>query len=262
MNVFMFHFGRCGSTVLGRAISNSPGVFWHGEIFSDQVPVYEGFQELDISKKQGAGFFTLEEFLEYVVVAKIGAHASQGNKFLHYGCEVKSYHFECGFFKFSIDESLDALNNCFPEARFIFLRRRNSLRRILSAIIARQTGIYHVVNPVTAPNKVLIDLDNFEDADLNFRASILDVLRNSVIVEERYAKAIRQINGLEIFYEDHIDGGVVKALEAISKGFSLETSDVVVDLERTNPFPLSAMIENFEELRMRLHDTEFTNLTI
>jgi len=226
----MFHFGRCGSTALTDAMSRIPGLFWHGEIFSEDTWVNSEFDALGLSKLKGLGRFECTEFLDFISAAKQGmerdigqpighnvseatgdhfaagsSKSSLGNalsflasrfrdsrfgflmrrkgvqrdahySFMHYGCEIKGYHFEYGYFNFSLDDALSALAARFPDSKFIFLKRRNSLRRILSSTVARQTGVYHVKTSVDGPNKFKIDLDSFADIDLHFHGEITAVL--------------------------------------------------------------------------------------
>ncbi|MEO8331584.1 MAG: hypothetical protein ABI479_04065 [Gallionella sp.] len=252
MNVFMFHFGRSGSTVLANAIASIPDFFWHGEIFTGGTVVYDGFEALELSSKKGGGRFDCSEFLEFIDVAKQGIERQIGHPIMRYGCEIKSFHFEFGYFSFPLENALEALASSFPDSRFIFLRRRNSLRRILSATIARQTGIYHIKTVVDKPNRIQIDLDAFEDADLNFRGEITAVLRNSMAVENRYAEAILKHGGFEICYEDHIEASLEPAMTILSQQLDVECVVPETQLRKTNPFPLSETIENYEELWQRL----------
>jgi len=264
MNVFMFHFGRSGSTALAGAISKIPDFFWHGEIFSHGTVVFEGFDALPISRKDknGGGLFNCDEFIEFIDVAKHGIEQQMGHPFIRYGCEIKSYHFEYGYFSFSLENALVALAEKFPGSRFIFLRRRNALRRILSANIARQTGVYHVSKAVGKPNKFLIDLDNFNDADLKMKGEITAVLRNSTMVEECYKETILKHGGFEICYEDHIEASMEPAMSILSQQLDVECVTPETSLKRTNPFPLSETVENYEELCQRLLDAGMDHFLI
>lgn len=264
MNVFMFHFGRSGSTALADAISRIPGFFWHGEIFSEGTYVYDGFESLEISRKdkKGGGRFDCPDFLEFIDVAKHGVEQQLGHPIIRYGCEIKNYHFEFGYFSFSLESALDALASRVPDSKFIFLRRRNPLRRILSANIARQTGIYHVTTSVDKPNKIRIDLNNFNDVDLKFCGEIAAVLRNSMEVENQYSEVILRHGGFEICYEDHIEGSMDKAMDILSQKLMVECVPPETSLKKTNPFPLSETIENYEELRQQLSSVGMGNFLV
>ena len=254
MNVFMIHFGRCGSTALADDITRIPGFFWHGEIFSEGTLVYDGFEASELSKKKIAGSadFDLSEFLDFIDVAKRGIQQQIGRHITRYGCEIKGYHFEYGYFKFSLDTALGALASRFPDSRFIFLRRRNSLRRILSSVLARQTGVYHVTTFVDTPNRIKLDLNHFVDMDLNCRGEITAVLRNSMMLGGRFSEVVLRHGGFEICYEDHIKNSMDPAMAILSDRLKVERVLSETHLKKTNPFAMIDMIENYDDLRERL----------
>lgn len=256
MNVFMFHFGRCGSTVLADSINQIPGFVWHGEIFSRGVFVYKGFENTPWHSKQGDGKFTLDEFIEYINVAKSGLLSRTSHK-PHYGCEIKGYHFEYNNFNFSLDEALARLEEEFDDCKFIFLWRENSLRRIISSLTARETKLYHSTQPVSTCHRLFIQLDYFRDFDLNSAGDIVDVLENSAQKEKLYINCTREHDGLILSYEQHIEPGVVNAINIICDKFGLNRINPTVRLHKTNPGSISNSVANIEELQQRLSGTRF-----
>lgn len=247
MIVFMFHFGRSGSTVLTNCINQSPEIFWQGEIFSDNIYISPEFENSSWFEKQGgAACFTLDEFIDYIKFCiSESKYKEDGAK--HYGCEIKSYHFEFGRFQFSLVECLNKLREEFS-AEFIFLERTNSLRRILSSLLGAQKNIWHLHEESVTPNKITIDVNDFHDADLNFRGHIATVCDNSKKKNAEYRNAILSMQGQYIEYESDIDNSSLVGFYKLVEFIGVDSFQPIIKFKKTNPQPLSEIIINYEEV--------------
>lgn len=255
MDIFMFHFGRCGSTVLADSIKQIPGFVWHGEIFSRTTFVYKGFENSRWQEKKGNGQFTIDEFIDFIKDAKGGFFKPRHDR-VHYGCEIKGYHFEYNFFKFSLEQALTALANEFSGCKFIFLQRSNSLRRILSSLIARDTNVYHTSSNLQI-NTIKLDFDNFCDYDLNNRGDILSVLAKSASREKYYMDTIVSNGGFIINYESDIQNDINDAMSLISTNLGVPLIKPKVVFVKTNPSPINHIVINYDELLKKLSGTEY-----
>ena len=256
----MFHFGRSGSTVLTQSLSQLDNVIWHGEIFSGATHMYAGFEDSRFASKKGNGEFQIGEFVDYIADAKNNYLQQIGKQDAIYGCEIKGYHFEGGLFKFSLDQAIQALSDHFDDARFIFLRRKNALRRVVSMEIAKRTNVWHLKTDEPSLNRIDTDFSNIRDTSLGFHGTILEVLKNSEKVEREFSKSIRSFGGLELVYEDDIVGNMFSAIQKICSAFSIEYKDTVVELKKTNPHALEEIVINYEKLEKSLTGSEFEHM--
>ncbi|MEO8444147.1 MAG: hypothetical protein ABI567_03965, partial [Gammaproteobacteria bacterium] len=148
--VTTFHIGRCGSTVLGDLLDQHPAVRWLGEI-------HEWAEFREQTAPAGAG----SELIRRLRTRLPGVTKPVA------GVEAKFYHLH------DHGVPLEAfLNELRAEAaggtcRFIVLRRKNYLRKIVSSLAARQRGRWFarpgspvpLVRLAINPERVCIDGD-------------------------------------------------------------------------------------------------------
>ena len=140
---------------------------------------------------------------------------------------------------------------------FILLRRRNYLRRAVSALAGRQTKRWQTRRRAGMPTRVRIDprvfptgniakplLEHFRDLDMNYHSA---------------SEALEGIPCLELEYEMHIltDPSIAYRMVLDFLGLEALTDAVSIRLQRTNPFPLEDMIENYDEVVSALTDTSY-----
>jgi hypothetical protein len=256
MIYFMFHFGRSGSTVLTNSIGQHPNVFWHGEIFSKNVTIGDGFENTEYSKKQGDGEFTIEEFIEYIRNCMgFSNYKVEGNTI--YGCEIKSYHFEFDKFKFTFTDCLKRLKEEF-NCKFIFLERKNSLRRILSCQLANQSNVWHLSAESLETNTISVDVEGFKDVDLNYNGSLIDTLKNSSCKQVEYSNVVQKNEGLYLSYEGDIQHDVLKAINKLAFYMNIADFKPEIKFKKTNPSELKHMVDNYKVVEDSLIDSPFS----
>ncbi|MDG3088650.1 hypothetical protein P7F88_22335 [Vibrio hannami] len=255
MMYFMFHFGRSGSTVLTNCIGQSEDVFWHGEIFSRNVHIGSGFDGSQYKSKQGGGSFSLDEFIDYIKACKKYARPSED---IEYGCEIKSYHFELGLFKFTLDECLERLRVEF-DCKFIFLERKNSLRRILSCLMANETNVWHKSsnNDNEISKKLTLDINALPDADLGFKSDLHSTLSHSEKVNRKYKESILEMQGMCLSYEFDLKSDVMIGVDKLSSFMNLPEYKPEVKYKKTNPQEISSLITNFIDVKKVLESSRF-----
>jgi len=258
----MFHFGRCGSTVLAEGIQQLPGVCWNGEIFTKNTFVYKGFEGTQWDKQRNSNYFSLNEFIDFIKNAKFGFMSNHQNDSKFYGCEIKAHHFEYDFFNFSIEECISSLKTEFKGCKIIFLYRNNSFKRILSSLKARETGVYHTRERLKVKEKFNVSLDDFSDFDLKFSGEIKETLANSAKLEAHYRSLILGAGGLSICYEEEIEYDLSVAISKIANSLKLTPINPQITLKKTSSSSLQESIENFPLLKKRLLGSEFETFLV
>ena len=64
-------------------------------------------------------------------------------------------------------------------------------------------------------------------------------------------------NVLNLTYEDDIEQDPQKAYRSICEFVNMEATKASVNYNKTNPFPLKDIIENFAEVKAALHNTPY-----
>lgn len=236
----MFHTGRCGSTVLGDMLAQHPDVFWANEIFNEMT---WKFNWNLISRLR------TRRFIE-------AASSTQTKKY--YGFEIKflpEQHLRAECINLSLPALIDLLRNM--EMRFIVLLRRNYLRRALSVEVARTTNEWHTNETKSNPVPVKINIDNFMTGSksrplIEHFNSIDENSRNLLVL-------LQDIPFLELYYEDDILIDPCIAYNKVAEFLNIESTalNYKVRLQRTNPFKIEEMIENYDEVASHLMGTKY-----
>lgn len=243
-NVAMFHIGRCGSSVVGNLLDQHPKIYWDGEI-------YHRFLKSP-PKESGSGTYRKPiDPLEYVRKRMTLA----GERF--YGCEVKFYHLD--LLDSELAEYVKELENL-GFGHFIILERKNYLRKVVSSIIAKKTSRFHQPSHRKAAlNRIVLDpSDVCIDSDSK---PLLDYLQT-------YQDRFRTLKGLlshrealHLTYEDHVCLAPIVAYHQVCNFLNINRHEVVVRYGRSNPFKLSKMIINYDEVKCSLKGTSFEWMT-
>lgn len=140
--VVMFHIGRSGSTVLGDLLNQHRSICWDGEIYRELFAKFGGqMKDMRISDDP------------YLFLSSRIARSKKPC----YGFEVKFFHLR--IIKRQLQDYMKDLDSAGVD-RFIVLRRRNYLRKIVSSIVMRATGVTHIPSNKTADLvKVRVEVD-------------------------------------------------------------------------------------------------------
>jgi hypothetical protein len=239
-NVVMFHFGRCGSTVLGSMLDQHPKIWWDGEAFHRQWEK----QHFRLNP------FDLSAFLRQQMRVA-GRH--------YYGFEMKIHpEQEFVLVNTEIGTVLDQLREL-GFSHFIVLERKNYLRRMLSQILGEQSDQRHL-RIGTAVTQITTRLD-LDSVSFGVVANSKPLLRCFEEIAESY-KTIKALlvneRALELSYEDDIlASGPQRAYEKICRFLGVSEVEVRVEYGRTNPFPIREMVDNFDELEDALAGTKY-----
>lgn len=234
--VCMFHVGRSGSTVLADMLARHPRVTWDGELFE---PTNKKWQF-------GADPWRLLRRQLEITTDRI------------YGFEFK-FLLHCQWTGTALPDVVDLLKEEGFD-HYIILRRRNSLRRIASSLVGRQTRVYHLKKERHAKLvSITIDVDKvFVDA---VARPLLRCLEDE---ESGFAELSRLLDGrkvLNLTYEEDIEADPMVAYRRLCEYLNIDPVPASVRLARTNPFPLRDVIMNYAEVDKALAGTPFAWMT-
>jgi len=240
-NIAMLHSGRCGSTVLGDLLNQHGDVYWASEIFNDLSEKYKWI----VNGENKAG-----EFLEKSMYA---------HNVKYYGFETKflpELHLGPDYINMDLAKYIRLLQGK-GFTHFITLYRKNYLKRAVSAEVGRKTNEWHRCSVAQKPTTVLIDVYNFKTGCDS--KPLLELFQS---IDESYANLsaiTSKLNNIDVIYEDDILKDPISAYYKIAQFIGLDISniDVAVRLNRTNPFCLSELIVNYDEVASYLRDTKY-----
>lgn len=239
--VFMWHHGRCGSTVLGQMLNQHPEIRWYGELYNRYVHA-------------GTPHPNFSDDLKYVQI-------ECGRKLP--GFELKglpSQHLST--LGVSPGQFLDIIREL-GFSQCIFLDRRNILRKLISVQIVVQglRSAYHMTGKQPELSGSLrIDVQHVRIRGKN--APLLDMIR---YIDEETEKARHQVREyfdfLPLYYEDHIEADPRVAYRETLVHLGLPYHDANVTLKRINVKALQELVENYQEVEDLLAGTKYEWMT-
>ena len=233
--VFMFHQGRCGSTVLSRLLGAHPRLTACSEIFETpyqcgRLPAPAGTMLRAKRVQAFPGRAIVEaKFFECQHLSLLGVGL----------------------------EDFVGLVRASGYREFIVLDRRNYLKKIVSSGLAVARGQrYHYAAGEAIPEiKVEIDLNRV--GILGKQAPMLEMF---AYMDAQYARLRAELAGedmLELSYEEDIAESPLAAYAKVCSWLGLEAPAAEPDLRRTNPHPLREVIGNWDEIAAALAGTRY-----
>ena len=238
--VTIFHIGRSGSTVLGDLLNQHSAVEWLGEI-------HEWPEFLDRAAPPGSGSELLRRLRSRLpgVTRPVVAVEAQFFHLHDHGIPLHTF--------------LDELRGEFPEpaaCRFIVLRRKNYLRKIVSSLAARQRGRWFArpgspVPPVHLeinPERVCIDGD---------AQPLIDYLRDWDAQFDQLDSELATDGPLCLTYEDDIEQDPLVAYRKVCAHVGQPPEAPEVRFARTTAQPLTEIVTTLAAVRQALAGTEY-----
>lgn len=239
-NVAMFHTGRCGSTVLGSLLNQHPEISWAGEVFEGLHKRYKKYRW----RKENP--------------LKILEMKMYSRKCNYFGFETKSLreqHLRPEWIDMSLADYISALSRL-GFKQFIILTRRNYLKRVMSATVGFKTGIWHQKKNKKADQiKVNIDINNFRTGNTSKH-----LLQHFHDLDQHYFELntiLKENNLLNLTYENDIQDHPLVAYNKICDFLGVESFPVEIKYNKTNPFKMFEIIENFDELKSVLKNSKY-----
>jgi hypothetical protein len=239
--VCILHVGRVGSTVLADMLGRHPQIKSVGEIWNrehDKILAATKFENHKLSQDP---FFPLKEKLvksrRKILVFEI--------KFLH------AHHMKM------LGVDIDGFVNKMTQlgvGKFIILDRKNLLRRAISGVNLRESGVSHLkAGEVAQKKKKEFDVDSVPLGNLN--VPLDDFIQH---VRAGYADARRATSGypkLELTYEDDLMNDPTVGYKKCCEFIGVTPKGETARLERTNPYPLIETLSNPEQVAAKLRVT-------
>lgn len=236
--VFMWHHGRCGSTVLARMLDQHPNILWRGEIY----------------ERHATNGLPRQNFRDDLKFAQIVS----GRKLP--GIELKGLPTQhLSTLGVTLKQFLDVIRDL-GFSHSVFLDRRNTLRKLISVQIVDQ-GLrdgYHVTTGKEADLKGRLRIDLQRVRIQGKYAPLLDMIQH---IDEETEKA-RHLVGeyfdyLPLYYEDHIEANPLVAYEKTLKHLGFPHHDAEVTLKRINVKSLQDLVENYQDVEDCLAGTKY-----
>jgi LPS sulfotransferase NodH len=246
-NVAMIHVGRCGSTVLAKMLNAHEKVYWSGEFYNRFFPGRNFPQRSGNTPVEFPG-----DPIELLQEKMSSLKAFRADVF---GFEIKPFHY--GLMQIPFGEYVESLEAA-GFTHFIVLDRKNRLRKMVSSVIAQQPGNkYHIANNEKAKRSLaLVDVGSVKiDSDDKPLLSFLEDYDEQFF---EVAKVLSDRNVLQLSYEEDIQEDPRQAYTKVCEFIGLpQQTNIEVRLNRTNPYPLSELIENYDEVAAALQGTPY-----
>lgn len=234
-----FHFGRCGSTLLGNLLAGHPRVDWQSELFHG---LHEKTDDL-------VAFQDPMELLTRPI-----ANCSQPV----FGFETKFQHLDPNGLACDLSEFTHRLAEL-GFNRLVLLTRKNYLRQAISVARGQLTGQWHF--PADQPRP------KFEPFRLNLNSISLGGFNRELVecfsfLDETYSQA-RQcfervgIPLLELVYESDLESNAQIAMKKMSEFLGIENRELQVSVKKLGGQPIDQMVSNADEISTRLQGTPY-----
>ncbi|MEL6957322.1 MAG: hypothetical protein AAGL89_00055 [Pseudomonadota bacterium] len=237
--VLMLHVGRCGSTVLANLLGQNDEIFWDGKIPRKAKQLYHDTTN---------GF-------DYARWTRAQFDLSGGK---YYGFEFKILADQYpAVFGTTTEEFLETCRRI-GVTHYVLLVRRNTLRHVVSHYASKNRGSWHAgANTKVEKKTFVLDPDDITTGQ-NQGRPLLDYLFEVDAAHDLVRSKLSGENFLELEYEGDIDEpGAQSAYNRICEFLKIAPGNVAIKNRKMNPFPLSDVIENHEDLAELLSDTPY-----
>lgn len=231
-NVVMFHVGRSGSTVLGDMLSRHPDIDWDGEVCEAILSArpYDPIAHIEARMKRGVRPF--------------------------YGLEIKPFHLSsAGIGPAELVRQAGRLGF----EHFVVLERRNYLRVLVSALVARETRTWHrpagPIGSLPSLKRIHLDVDDLRIGGLT--TGLVGYLEARRDFFAELATILEPDHRLWLTYEDDLAADPRIAYHRLCAFLGLDSPMAPVRFAKTNPFPLTDILTNYEQVEGRLRGTPF-----
>ena len=242
--VVTWHQGRCGSSVLGSLLNQHSRIQAANEIFSKYMP-----------RRRGAG--------PVPAMANVMTTAIEAAKKPTLNIEIKYLSAQnlCLYPESRLEDWLQtASQNGFR--RHVLIYRRNGLRRIVSHLLAQQTGVYVQKDSglSTAERMLTINCSAIQEGVETH--DLVTWINRYEEGHQRMQKCLHNWSNsekhaapLELIFEESIEASPHVAYREICAWLGEADEQPILRLKRINPEPLCELISNWEEVQTLLRST-------
>jgi len=231
-NIAMFHTLRSGSTVLSDLLKQHPKIFWDGEINAAYTVKWLNKQVANGTHNLAEAIRRLQKRMFYV----------PENGF--YGFEITSFDLWIG--RITLSDYVEHIHNLGIDY-FIILKRKNFLKKKVSMLITKKTGQTHLLSSEEVRlTQIALDTKNLLKSlqqHHDYFSTLEELLKNSRV--------------LLLTYEDDISHDPLLGYRRVCNFLDIEYVEFPIQRKKTNPYGLSQVILNFEEVKHTLSGTPF-----
>lgn len=237
--IAMFHVGRCGSTVLGDLLDQHPRILWAQEIY------FQRWAERGLKIRE----FDNRRFLRH----RMWAAGRQ-----YYGFETKFLdHLDLAIIRTDLKGCVDDFVDS-GVTHFIILKRENHLRTLVSWLVGRRRKMHHIeAGQKATQTKVRLAVSDFSFGVVPTPRSLPAWFKH---IDQAYENLTSLLEGrtvLPVCYERDIQNDPTAAFRRCCEFLDLQPCNVRVNFSRTNPFALTDMLENYDEVESVLQGTPY-----
>jgi hypothetical protein len=243
--IMIIHPGRVGSTVLSNLLGKTQGVFSAGEIYNENVNLF--------TEKYGKPWWEIYpnylNFLDFLLQEAADHIKATSMEKPDDTCYIFEYKLHLPGCEDRIDKVLKDMHS-FGVDKFIFLHRKNYIRRLVSVLISAQTNVWKIEKgeDFVSP-KIHIDVDGVNDYDIGI--SDLPLLKAIECYNEFVQKIkseIKKYSILELTYESNIEKNPSDAHRLVCDFLDLQYCSLEPDIVRQNTLPLRYILDNLDEV--------------
>ena len=228
-NIVTFHTTRCGSSVVGNMLNQHPDIYWDNEIMWRIKLCSSSIQN------------NPQKYIEYKMFS---------DKSKYYGFESIMQHFNKKYLNMEVANYLEILKKL-GVTHFINLQRKNYLRKNISNLITAKTRKFQSKQDARLI-KVVIPINNS-----NQENSLIKEYNNLEGYYEKIGFLLEKENSIKLTYEDDILQNPYVAYQKIIDFIGLDSFKPQITLKKQNPFSLTEMIENYDEVEKTLIGTNY-----
>lgn len=234
-NIAMLHIGRVGSTVVTGMLHQHTQIYWGGEFFHpDSLDRWQNM----------FGEESPERLLRLVMPA-----ARRG--FFGFDCKMFA---DPARLHLSTEQFIQSLLELKFD-HFIFLERKNLLRRFISIEVGKRRGTWHLTDG--APELIRVRVDPKHPIKRNATKSLIDWFEDYTSVYDAARRQVAAYPTLNLTYEEDVLPGPHTAYEKICAFLGVAPEEPVIKRKKISPFPLEDLLTNYEEVNVYLQDTPY-----
>ena len=227
-DVVIWHIGRCGSTVLSNLLDQHPAIQSEKEIF----------QPFLLAKNRGEAIPPMDRVIADVAARKTKAIQTAEVKFL-----------ECQQPEVFGATTAQTLENFLARgySRFVVLHRANYLRRMVSHCVAGETRRFFVRVGDEAPlHRIVMNVNA-----IRVGSQTRSLLEWFDAFDDGYRRLDEMLQGhpvCRVSYEQDTERDPRVAYAKVCRFLEQDPLPVRVNFQRTNPFRLVEILDNFGEV--------------
>lgn len=259
----MIHEGRCGSTVLASLISQHPGIVHFNEILTKGSWVSQDFAGSELEKRRDALDIKLPDLCGFVREVARTRKAQEKPGRLFAGFEIKLNQLSHLQLACDLPTLVETLDSGLGRVRFMFLTRRNILRRHVSTLRCLYKDVSHAkeIEKVNF-DKVTVAGDTMRDWSYDFtrvHPSLPALLETSEAQRHKVREFAASHGHLYMEYED-FERDPLSGAQRIFDYLGVPRIEAKSPLLKTGDRPLADLIDNYDEVKTELEPTRWREM--